>query len=957
MKLYAFTTPEIAKHAGYLKIGETNGSVEQRIAQEGHELNVEKEIVWRNAVITERSHIDKMIHRYLAKQGFSIQQFDTTGQDTEWVKCTVADLEKAFAAVKEQLYQDEIQRQIICDKFYLEIRNWYYWTVKKDSDAESVLRLVVRLLFCFFLQDKGLVPKELFDEHFLKENLKANEEYRYYNAVLRNLFFFSLNTPQQQRQDLSHKKLAVNGTKIKKLFDSIPFLNGEIFTEHTGDDFAINDDYFFSEPRTRHLTELGGDYKVAGIIHILSKYQYKLSLDDLIDQAEYAETVDPEFIGKVFESLLGCIDAGSYESRRKITGSYYTPLEIVDYMVNQSLDAYLKSTDENDILRCKILDPACGSGAFPCCVMNTIMKRLDPDKNLSQQERYRKKLEILQKVIYGVDIQPMAVQITALRLFLSLIQEIVPDKKKDNYGIEPLPNLETKFVCANTLLGLPREKQERLELLIVKATVKMLQGTRSRHFMETSPQEKRHLREYDEALRKMLSVALEDAGDLSHKTALLLMQWNPYDQTKSAQFFAPQWMFGLEKFDIVIGNPPYVSAPTMVDTNPEGRKAIIASGRFTTLYQKWDLYVPFMELGLQFLTANGVFAMIVPYPLTNQTYAKRLRELIINQYNLIEIVDLNGTKVFENATVSNCIPIISQSPPGKSCYVSHINEQKQIIRTFRQPLSALVQGRKTAVWNLTTEQRNANRYPKMNVLGDFCYISVGMVLNADEKTARGEFSKDDLISKTADAVHCRKYIEAKDIERYRVKKVRYLEYNTERCPDKLRRPTFRKLYNSQKLMFNRLGNLMVFLDEKTRFLHSDSMFSAVLWKELKGVKNKSISASVKRYSRYSREKMEQLSVQVDLHYLLGLLNSRYASVLLSNLRGGDYHIYPEHLRNLPIPLASEKQQKSIISLVNQILAAKKENPAADTSVSEAKIDEFVYRLYGLTDEEIKMIEG
>ncbi|MDR0609987.1 MAG: GIY-YIG nuclease family protein, partial [Planctomycetaceae bacterium] len=110
MKLYAFTTPDISKHAGYLKIGETNGSIEHRVKHEGHELNVQKEIVWRDAVITERSHIDKMIHRYLINQGFSIQQFDATGQDTEWVKCTVADVEKAFAAVKQQIYNDEIQR-------------------------------------------------------------------------------------------------------------------------------------------------------------------------------------------------------------------------------------------------------------------------------------------------------------------------------------------------------------------------------------------------------------------------------------------------------------------------------------------------------------------------------------------------------------------------------------------------------------------------------------------------------------------------------------------------------------------------------------------------------------------------------------------------------------------------------------------------------------------------------
>ncbi|MDR0364161.1 MAG: Eco57I restriction-modification methylase domain-containing protein [Bacteroidales bacterium] len=436
-----------------------------------------------------------------------------------------------------------------------------------------------------------------------------------------------------------------------------------------------------------------------------------------------------------------------------------------------------------------------------------------------------------------------------------------------------------------------------------------------------------------------------------------MAEWNPYDQTKASDFFDPWWMFGIKDgFDVVIGNPPYVSAPTMVDSNPALRRSIIDSERFIALYQKWDLYIPFVEIGIQLLASNGQCAMIVPYPMTNQNYAKKLRELIVKKYNLVEIVDLNGTKIFENATVSNCIPFISKSPPNSSCFISHIDNQKVINRVFRQPLSALIQDEKTAVWNLTAETRTTNRHSEMNILGDFCYISVGMVLNADEKTARGEFSKDDLISEIHDDIHSRKYIEAKDIEKYRVKKIRYLEYDTERCPGKLRRPTFRKLYEKPKLMFNRLGNLTVILDSKTKFLHSDSMFSAVLWKDLKGTNNKSISTSITRYSRFSRKEMEALSHQVDLRYLLGLLNSRYAVILLSTIRGGDYHIYPEHLRNLPIPLVPMSSQRPVIALVDKIIAAKAADPQSDTTELEQEIDNLVYRLYNLTHGEVVMIE-
>jgi hypothetical protein len=433
-----------------------------------------------------------------------------------------------------------------------------------------------------------------------------------------------------------------------------------------------------------------------------------------------------------------------------------------------------------------------------------------------------------------------------------------------------------------------------------------------------------------------------------------MVSWDMYDQNDVSPFFDAEWMFGLSQntvglngaqgFEIVIGNPPYVSAPSMVANNPEFRQAIIDSKQYTTLYQKWDLYIPFMEFGLQALSKNGIFTMIVPYPLTNQTYGNKLRKLIVHQYNLIEIVDLNGTKIFDNATVSNCIPIILKSAPNNSCVISKIDEDRQITHAFEQSFPDLIQDENTAVWNLTSEKRETNRHVGMNVLGDFCYISVGMVLNSDEQTAKGKFTKGDLISETCDTIHCRKYIEAKDIEKYKVKKIRYLEYNTERCPNKLRRQTFRELYEQPKLMFNRLGDLVVYLDDETKFLHSDSMFSAVLWKDLKYIDNKSIKASVKRYSKLSLIEMEKLSETMDLRFLLGILNSKYASVLLSNLRGGDYHIYPEHLRNLPIPLADKTEKQQIVDLVDKVLALKSNNLQADTSKLERQIDNAVFQL-------------
>ena len=409
----------------------------------------------------------------------------------------------------------------------------------------------------------------------------------------------------------------------------------------------------------------------------------------------------------------------------------------------------------------------------------------------------------------------------------------------------------------------------------------------------------------------------------------------------------------------MIGNPPYISAPTQIasKTLAEQRNLIIKSKKYKSLYQKWDLYIPFIELGIQLNCQKGITSMIVPFPLTNQLYARELRRMLVNDYNLFELVDLNGTKVFENATVSNCIPFIKKAATTGTTLISHINERRMISHSFVQFHFDLVQDENTLVWNVTQEKRETNRHANMNVLGDFCYISVGMVLNSDENAKDEKFKKAELINETQDVIHCRKFLEGKDCGKYVAYKIRYLEYNTERVPDKCRRPTFRKLYTTQKLMFNRLGDLQVFYDSEGDFTTSDAMFVCLRWIDLHGVGNKSIASSIKKFSTMTRPEMEKFSQTVDLRFLLGVMNSRYASILLTNLRGGDYHIYPEHIRNIPIPTAAPNQQKPIIDLVDKILTAKKANPQSDTSEWEKEIDKLVYELYGLSEDEIRIVEN
>ncbi|MDY6327360.1 MAG: N-6 DNA methylase [Bacteroidales bacterium] len=956
----------------------------------------------------------------------------------------------------------------------------------QQYNSEAMIRLITRLIFVWFLKQRHLIPEEFFNEKFIAENLikgfspnarvtlfGKSEESHYYKGILQNLFFAMLNSPitpegkdtiserrfRNGRGDYDNNKLMryedlfINPDLFVKLAnEKVPFLNGGLFDclddkdngiyidaftdrENISCQLVVPDYLFFGEDVGRNidLSEWYGDAKkkkvsAKGIIDILSHYNFTIEENTPLEQEV---SLDPELLGKVFENLLASYNPETQTTARKQTGSFYTPREIVQYMVDESLVAHLKRSvgDEmepklrqlvqyNDIepeltanqkktimqslYNCKVLDPACGSGAFPMGMLQQmvhVLNRIDPNnalwkeimvenaisetseayRNATDEERaemvadiersfnesinrpdYARKLYLIENCIYGVDIQPIAIQISKLRFFISLVvDQKTNNNPVDNFGIRPLPNLEAKFVAANTLIGLEKKEANLFDSEAIKQKEKELKEAKHRIFGAKTVKTKRKYKERVATLCTEIADTLKESGSIGNQEAQQLSSWDMFDQHTSSPFFDPEWMFGVgDGFDVVIGNPPYISAPAQIaDYNlSRQRQKIIDSKKYKSLYQKWDLYIPFIELGTQMNKTNGITSMIVPFPLTNQLYAKVLRKMLVEENDMFELVDLNGTKIFENATVSNCIPFIKKTKTQNKTWISKIDRDLKISRSFEQTKRDLVQDEKTYVWNVTQEKRESNKHTDMHVLGDYCYISEGMKLNADEKIARGEFKKEDLISLVKDEKHPREYYEGKDIEKYFFKnKPRYLEYDTDRVPAKLRRPTFSELYSNPKLMFNILGDMRCVYDIN-KILHSTSIISAVLWKELHDVENKSIASSIKKFSMMSREEMEELSESLDLRYLLGVMNSKYASVLLTNNRGDDYHIYAEHIRNIPIPSATKEQQQPIIALVDKILAAKKSDPQADTSAWEAEIDFLIYKLYGLSYDEVLVVD-
>jgi len=242
-------------------------------------------------------------------------------------------------------------------------------------------------------------------------------------------------------------------------------------------------------------------------------------------------------------------------------------------------------------------------------------------------------------------------------------------------------------------------------------------------------------------------------------------------------------------------------------------------------------------------------------------------------------------------------------------------------------------------------------------------MSKGMVINADEKTAQGEFTKDDLISEKKTNIHLRPYIEGKDIDLYVLKRSRYIEWGTKRVPGQLSRATFPELYDRPKIMRGRVTGGIY---DETGLLCNDSIVVFVRFTDLRGVNNKSIQTSIKKFNRMPRIQLEKISEKFELKYLLAVLNSSFAFKYLNNIRRHrlENYFYPDDFRKLPIADMTPKDQEPFTELVDKIFFITKDvdyqrNTQKQSQVKslEREIDKMVYQLYGLTPEEIKIVEG
>jgi len=836
----------------------------------------------------------------------------------------------------------------------------------ENQVKQFTVRLIGRYIFCWFLQEKGIIAHSLIGKKAIEETDN------YYQNVLLKLFFETLNTKIQDRNPITHNKL----------FDKIPYLNGGLFDESEED---------------KLFTDLQLDAWLLPFVEILESYDF--TVDESSSQYQQV-AVDPEMLGRIFENLLASQNEETEKlaNQRKAFGAFYTPREIVDYMVNESIKAFLQTQWEQHIIeqktktlnnpepvgdifgnkkpqqlaietkryelkpeektkiekaieplfaanpdaaqlkkdektlllqfleQIKILDPACGSGAFP---MGILHKLVELHETLGTvKSPYELKKDILSQNIYGVDIMPMAIEIARLRAWLSLVLEENYNSKDPvhNFGVKPLPNLDFKFVCANSLidLGLDAFIQDSKGTLHEGFTKKLvtqlkeLENLRKQFFTPAlGSTEKEQLKaDYFAERDKVIADIEADSDPVLKAIAQKIKHWNPFDDSQPSSFFSSVWMFGIDKgFDVVIGNPPYSSKQSI--------KMKEIAKNYSYVEYKCDPYAIFIEYSTKVINNGGLVAFITPLTWFTNHYYYKLRKFLID-FKLIKQAIMFDNQVFDSANVDTAILILSRR---------NDNDSFSWLKTTSSAIDSL-----SFVPRSFDSIKEENRY-EINISENNLFHSLrrkiennSVKLSLLRKISLGmKLKENDLfVKRQKDKFHFEPIIFGNEIGYFEpLKPTHFFNYKESIIIGGTKKQSIHN--HKPKIMIQAIRNLS--LERRIVATMDTEGYYFV--------------GTVNALTPTNEGKL------YDECYLLGLINSKLLNYYFTN-RFTTISLTAAFLGELPIKSKKPNEQRTLISLVEKTLSFKKKNQ--DTTALEREIDVLVYKLYELTYEEVKIID-
>lgn len=941
--------------------------------------------------------------RYTFLLGEGIKVHTPASRITSDIFGSVESIENAFSVegVNKEFYKG-------VKEYFEKIHNDIIKYFDKDENKakEFALRFLGRVLFCWFLREKELIPNEILNSGVF-ENLKYKKNY--YSDVLEDLFFNVLNMDMEKRK-FSKERVIYNYEK------AIPFLNGGLFSKKEDDEAVESID----------------DEIIKGLFEFFEMYNFTVDESAPFD---VEISIDPEMLGRIFENLLAEINPETKESARKETGSFYTPREIVDYMVMEAIKLYLykkmpdmvknkidrifdvdesvEYTDEErkgilkNIHDMIILDPACGSGAFPLGILQrvfNVIDKLDPNheyyknyvidklpsgakaefKKLYDAKKfsYAYKLDILQSMIHGVDIQPIAIEVSKLRAFLSLVVDEKKEKKEHNLGIRTLPNLEFQFLCTNALIGVDFNiKKGTFEYSVLEGIKTMMKNISEMFYVASSLEEKERVKIKFEEFREFV----KNSAFIDESIKAKILSWCPFDN-KSAEFFSPLVQFGIDRdFDIVIGNPPYIQLQGMA----KGLKEMYQNAGYESFKSTGDIYQLFYEKCLGLLSDDGVASLITSNKWMRAGYGASTREYFYKNADVFRIIDL-GAGRFESATVDVNIIFYSKTKEkhtwGERSFegVTYSGSLKEIASAeFDAVVSEA--GREWVIMS-GLERSIFNKISRHKALKDWdIKINYGIKTGYNEAFIIDEETKDRLIKedkKSADII--KPLLRGRDIKRYSyVNSGLYLLFIPWHFPlhkddsitgasekaEKEFKKQYKAIYNHLLEHKDKLSNRnksetgiryeWYALQRCAASYYEEFEKDKIVWTPVNGI----YSFAYVEAGYYFNNSLFMITDNNNdtnkLKYLLAILNTatlKFGSLITPLTEVGQYtYGSKEFMQTVPIPEADSKTKNNITKLVDEIITLKKQDK--DTTPLEKNIDEIVYSLYGLSDEEIKIIEG